>query len=111
METGRLFTTTKGTMLEARNMLREYYKLRDLSGLPKIRFHDLRHSAATLLCAAGVPMPAISRILGHASTRTTQDVYAHVTNEMEADAAAKMDAIFKPVDVTVDVKTAQRRPQ
>ncbi len=111
METGRVFTTTKGTLLEARSMLGQYYKLRDLSGLPKIRFQDLRHSAATLLTAAGVPMPAISRILGHSSTRTTQEVYAHVTNEMEAETAAKMDAIFKPVDVTVDVKTTSRKPQ
>ena len=110
VETGRVFTTTKGTMLDARNMLRDYYRLRDLSGLPKIRFQDLRHSAATLLCAAGVPMPAISKLLGHSSTRTTQEVYAHVTNEMETEAADKMDAIFEPVAVNVAVKTALRKP-
>jgi integrase len=98
-------------MLDARNMLRQYYALRDLSGLPKIRFQDLRHSAATLLHAAGVPMAAISRLLGHSSTRTTQDVYAHTTNEMEAETADKMDAIFGPVDVSVDVKTVSRKPQ
>jgi integrase len=39
VDTGMVFTTTKGTMLDARNMLREYYKLRDLAELPKIRFH------------------------------------------------------------------------
>lgn len=54
METGLLFTTTRGTMLDAGNMLREYYRVRDLAGLTKIRFHYLRHSNATLLRAAAV---------------------------------------------------------
>jgi integrase len=94
VETGMVFTTTKGTMLDARNMLREYYKLRDLSQLPKIRFHDLRHSAATLLHAAGVPMAAIQKLLGHASMRTTQDVYSHVTTDMENAATATMDELM-----------------
>jgi integrase len=61
VDTGMVFTTTKGTMLDARNMLREYYKLRDLAELPKIRFHDLRHPAATLLHTAGVPMASIQK--------------------------------------------------
>lgn len=43
-ETGMVFTTSIGAMLDARNMLREYYKLRDRAQLPKIRFHDLCHS-------------------------------------------------------------------
>lgn len=109
VETGRVFTTTKGTMLDARNMLRDYYKLRDISGVPKVRFHDLRHSAATLLRAAGVPTPAISKLLGHASTRTTDEVYSHVISDMEEEAAAKMDQIFKPVAVTVAVKSTSER--
>jgi integrase len=94
VETGMVFTTTKGTMLDARNMLREYYRLRDLAELPKIRFHDLRHSAATLLHAAGVPMASIQKLLGHASMRTTQDVYSHTTTDMESEAANTMDEIF-----------------
>jgi integrase len=109
VETGRVFTTRRGTMLDARNMLRDYYQLRDLSGLPHIRFHDLRHSAATLLRAAGVPTPAISKLLGHASTRTTEEVYSHVTPDMESAAAAKMDEIFNPVAVTVAVKSAAKK--
>jgi integrase len=43
-ETGMVFTTSIGAMLDARNMLREYYRLRDRAQLPKIRFHDLCHS-------------------------------------------------------------------
>jgi integrase len=96
IETGMVFSTSKGTMLDARNMLRQYYKIRDLAGLPKIRYHDLRHSAATLLHAAGVPMAMIQKLLGHASMRTTQEVYSHVTTDMEARAAATMDELFRP---------------
>lgn len=110
VETGRVFTTTRGTMLDARNLLRSYYQLRDVSALPRIRFHDLRHSAATLLRAAGIPTPAISKLLGHASTRTTEEVYSHVLLETEHQAAAKMDEIMTPVAVTVAVKSAVRKP-
>ncbi len=108
VETGRVFTTSRGTMLDARNLLRSYYALRDLAALPKIRFHDLRHSAATLLRAAGVPTPAISKLLGHASTRTTEEVYSHVISDMETEAADKMDAIFNRVAVSLAVKSAPK---
>ena len=111
VETGRVFTTTRGTMLDARNLLRSYYLLREVAALPKIRFHDLRHSAATLLRAAGIPTPAISKLLGHASTRTTEEVYSHVLPDMERQAAAKMDEILNRVAVTVAVKSAFDKPQ
>ncbi len=50
--------------------------------LPKIRCHDLRHSAATLQLAAGVPLAVISRTLGHSSLAITADIYAAVTPEL-----------------------------
>ena len=78
-ETGMVFATHKGTFLEARNMLREYYRLRDRAQLPKIRFHDLRHSVATILKMAGIPDEVIQKLLGHASVRTTQEIYMHLT--------------------------------
>ena len=81
-------------MMDARNMLRDYYKLRDGAGLTKIRFHDLRHSAASLLHAAGVPSQAIRKLLGHASVRTTEEIYSHVTTESESEAADTMASIF-----------------
>jgi integrase len=81
-------------MLDFRNMLRDYYRLRDGAALPKIRFHDLRHSAATLLHAAGVPTQAIKSLLGHRSTRTTEEIYMHTTGEMEAEAADTMNGIL-----------------
>ena len=106
-ESGMVFTTSIGTMLDTRNMLRHYYRLRNKAQLPKIRFHDLRHSAATILKMAGVPDQAIQKLLGHASVRTTQDVYMHLSPECEKSAADKMEAIFRPVAVTAAVKTAK----
>ena len=110
VETGMVFSTQKGTLLEPRHMLRDFYHVRDRAQLPRIRFHDLRHSAATILKMAGVSDPAIQNMLGHASVRTTQDIYTHLTTDGEKQAAAKMDEIFGPVAVRVAVKNAQRKP-
>jgi integrase len=110
IESGMVFTTRKGTPLQPRNMLRDFYRIRNRAKLPRIRFHDLRHSAATILKMAGVPDEAIQNLLGHASPRTTQDIYSHVTPKGQKLAAAKMDEIFGPVAVTVAVKHAQKKP-
>jgi integrase len=108
-ETGMVFTTRKGTFLDPRNMLREYFRLRDRAHLPKIRFHDLRHSAATILKMGGVPDEAIQKLLGHASVRTTQEIYMHLTSDGEKRAADKMDEIFGRVAVKVAVKRAKKK--
>lgn len=60
--------------------------------LPPIRFHDLRHGAATMLIAAGVPMKLVSDVLGHASMSFTADVYAAVAEELAEQAAAAISA-------------------
>jgi integrase len=95
-ETGLLFTTRTGSMLEARNLLREYYQLRAAAKLPaSLRFHDLRHSAATILHAAGVPDKAIQELLGHRDLATTQDVYMHADDDSRQRAADAMDDLLK----------------
>jgi integrase len=58
------------------------------------RLHDLRHSAASLLLAQGVPMRTIMELLGHSSIAMTANVYSHVAPAMLRDAADKMDAIL-----------------
>jgi integrase len=75
---------------------RDFKPLLRNAGLPDIRFHDLRHTAATLLLAQGVSVKAVSEQLGHGSVAITMDVYAHITSEMQAHAAAAMDAALGP---------------
>lgn len=53
-ETGFVFTTAIGTPMDARGVIRRFHSILKATGLPRIRFHDLRHSAATLLLAQGV---------------------------------------------------------
>jgi integrase len=64
---------------------------------PKIerrRFHDLRHSAASLLIAAGIELAEVSMLLGHSELRVTMDFYAHLQKQTAARAAQRMNSIL-----------------
>jgi len=65
------------------------------AGLGKLRFHDLRHTAASLMLEQGVPITTVAAILGHASTSTTLSVYAHAIQGSEQAAATLMEGILK----------------
>jgi integrase len=67
------------------------------SGLPHVRFHDLRHSHASQLLRQGVNAKVVSERLGHASVGFTLDVYSHVLPGMQDDAARRIDAALRPV--------------
>jgi integrase len=92
--TGYVFTTSIGTPIERRNLLREWYKIMKSASLPRIRFHDLRHSAATLFFAQGVHPKTVMEILGHSDLNTTMKIYGKVLDQMKWDAASKMDELF-----------------
>ncbi len=62
------------------------------AGLPRMRFHDLRHTAATLLLGRGVNPKIVSEMLGHASIAFTLDSYSHALPDMQAQAAVGLDA-------------------
>jgi integrase len=66
-----------------------------MKDLPRVRFHDLRHSHATRLLLAGVHPKIAQERLGHSTITTTLDLYSHVTETMQEDAAAKIDAVFR----------------
>lgn len=68
-----------------------------VEGVPRVRFHDLRHSHATQLLLSGVPLKVVSERLGHAGIAITADTYAHVTAEAQGDAAQKLDAAFRDI--------------
>jgi integrase len=88
---GHVFTTPIGTPIDPRNLTTEFHRICTKAGLGQRRFHALRHSAATLMLAQGVPLAVISDVLGHASYAITADVYARVGEELKSEAAAAMD--------------------
>ena len=64
-------------------------------GLRKIRFHDLRHTCASLLLSNGIPMKQIQIWLGHSTFSTTADIYAHLDFSAQEQSAAAMSAMFQ----------------
>jgi integrase len=104
VDTGLVFTTyaprgkdrKRGTGLHPRNVVRVLHAILDGADpkLPRVRFHDLRHSAASLLIASGVELAEVSMLLGHSELRVTMDFYAHLQKQTAAKAARQMDAIL-----------------
>ena len=87
-----VFASERGTPLDGRNMIRTVFEpaLRR-SGLPRMRFHDLRHTFASLLIEQGAHVKYISEQLGHASVQTTLDRYGHLFDQSYADESAKLE--------------------
>ena len=100
-ETGLLFTTFThrakgvcGTGLHPRNVLRTLHQLLTAADLPISRFHDLRHSCASILIAQGVQLAEVSQLLGHSQLRLTADLYAHLQEQTATRAAQHLDAVL-----------------
>jgi integrase len=90
-----IFTNEVGRHIEATNLVRRSFRpLLERAELPAVRFHDLRHTAATLLLGQGVHAKIVSEMLGHSNIAITMDLYSHVTPTMQADAASKMEELF-----------------
>lgn len=86
-----VFTTQFGTPLDPRNVSRAFHKLLARTGLPRMRFHDLRHTCASLLLAQNVHPRVVMETLGHSRISTTMDLYSHVAPEVQRDAAVGME--------------------
>ncbi len=90
-----VFPNTIGRPLDGMNLIKYWFRpLLKRAGLPPIRFHDLRHTAATLLLAQGINVKVVSEMLGHADVSITLRIYAHVMPHMQQQAADAMDATF-----------------
>jgi integrase len=90
-----VFCAGEGGPLRKSNVRRRsFLPLVRKAGVPVIRFHDLRHTAATLLLAQGVHPKIVQERLGHSQIAMTLDTYSHVLPSMQRDAADKLDALF-----------------
>jgi integrase len=92
---GLVFSNTKGKIRRRDSVMRSLRRLLEEAGLsPKVRFHDLRHTAGTLALRQGVPLHTVSKMLGHSDPAMTLRRYAHVLDDMREDAARVMDDLF-----------------
>lgn len=95
-ETGFVFTSAVGTPLEGVNVTHRLQRALAAAGLPRLRFHDLRHTAASLLLAEGVPARVVMETFGHSQISLTLNTYSHVTKRLLGEAAAAMDRVLGP---------------
>ena len=103
-ENGLIFTTSIGTPIHLRSLLRDFKKLLENAGLPIIHFHSLRHTCTSLLLNQGVPVIEVSRRLGHSRASITLDVYGHLIPGMQSEVADLIDELVMPVAIQIDQK-------
>lgn len=90
-----VFCNAMGAPLSSSNLLQDqFYPLLARAGLPKVRLHDLRHTAATLLLTQGVHPKKVQDLLGHSTIGMTMDTYSHVLPNLQDEVAATMDALL-----------------
>lgn len=89
-----VFSTPLGTPLDGSNVRKQFTAHLEAAGLPAIRFHDLRHSAASLLASRGVSQRVVMEILGHTQMSTTNNIYTHITTDSMKEATDRMADLF-----------------
>ena len=90
---GYVFPSSIGSAMDASNLWKNFRRILKLSKLPAIRFHDLRHTAASLMLNNGVDVLVASRRLGHAKPSITLDVYGHLIPSSQAGVADVLDRL------------------
>jgi integrase len=99
---GLVVTRSTGGPLDAAYVHRTHHLLCDLADTRRIRFHDLRHSAATLLLEQGVELIVVKDLLGHAQINTTADIYGHVRLRLQRQAIEAMGVALRDDDDQAD---------
>jgi integrase len=94
VDSGHVFATTLGKPHHAATITRAFQDALDRAGLPDVRFHDLRHSAATFLLARGMTLEDVKNQLGHSTIVLTSNTYGHVLEQRQRQVAAAMDAVL-----------------
>ena len=105
-EWGLVFTTKLGTPFSPRNDYRNFQLILERADLPRIRLHDLRHTAASLMLAEGVQARVIMQTLGHSQISITLNTYGHVSQDLSRDAADRMESLMGRADDALAAKMA-----
>lgn len=88
-----VFPNMVGNPIDPNNMIKDFHKLSEKAGLTKIRFHDIRHTCATLLLLANVHPKIVSERLGHKDIRITLETYSHVIPSMQGEATQIIEGL------------------
>lgn len=110
-ENGLVFPTSIGTPQRVANAHRGWKRFLARHGLEDVKFHILRHTAASLMIEAGIDLFKVSRTLGHTSIRTTADIYGHLTDEGRREVSERMQRVLiSAVAETTEVKLQSALP-
>jgi len=93
--TSLVFITPVGRPVDGTWAIKWFHRALDGAGLPRLRIHDLRHTAATQLWRRGVHPKVVQELLGHSTISLTLDTYSHVAPALHAEVASHMQALFK----------------
>ncbi len=103
-ENDLIFPSKIGTPLNPSNLRLDFNRVLERAGIPRVRFHDLRHTAASLMLNNGIPVLVVSKILGHSKPSITLDIYGHLYNEMQVEAGRLMDKLVSPIKINLPGK-------
>lgn len=98
-----VFPSTVGTPLYPSNVRKNFKKILEEAGLPQIRFHDLRHTMASLWLRSGVNPKVVQERLGHSTIRVTLDLYSHLIPTLQAEAVENVDKYISTLEATEDM--------
>ena len=93
-----VFTTDRGRPIDGTVVSHHFHRVLERARLPQRRFHDLRHSCATLLLVQGVAPRVVMDVLGHSQIALTMNTYSHVIPELKRDAAQRMEELIADRD-------------
>ena len=99
-----IFVNGIGTKIYFKRFYKDFKRVLRKAELPDIRFHDLRHTAATLMITNGIPVVIVSKILGHSKPSVTMNIYAHASVEMQSEATQLMEDLVTPIPISIEKK-------
>jgi len=104
-----IFPSVSGTPLNKSNMRKDFNRVLEAANIPHIRFHDLRHTAASLMLNHKTPILVASRRLGHSKPSVTLDIYSHLFQDSQNEVANLLDELVTPVPVEIPMVYLQAR--